>query len=605
MNINNYNEFISLYPELSECDEFIRLSKKGREFKNKSAKPKDILIHKEALDASLFIYDSFIENKTNKQYMIFAETQAGKTGVMTTTPIIFKDKLESGECNLDVESDNVKIWLFGPSPKDLRKQTLKRFKKVGLSESIEYDFGEYRYVTPSTLNNRSNNESKLLDLLEKDRRENSLIFFMFDEAHENSGLDKDKKYQRIEEFLEKGSIPLMGKISQRPEMEIGIHITATPAHLAEVYKNKGSSQKFELVMLKPGNGYKGIYHLYNEERLLDASYNLNDLILCKDKIAENNTHAFFEKIFKDAIQTNLENNTCGYVILRSRKSEELKNSIEKLISDYSWCTEVLLYDANNDNIGDLNKKLSSSNCNNLTSFILVKEGLGRGITIDNKENIQICYETRSNDASTIQSLPGRLSGYNTKTHPNLKVYTDLSSIKSNIGWLEIYNRNDLENKSQKELNNLIKEYIMSGKLMMSSTHNKYKSQRTIGIYDEVFKTEEEARDYCLKNWPNYLKAGKRHSISHCSANGKDTDIAEGVLNKRPMPLAGGTLNIKDTNVNYRLNIIHMDGPNKKFRESWNNLPKELNNVFVVRKYERSVSKVSVGNFSWDAALKPV
>ena len=72
-----------------------------------------------------------------------------------------------------------------------------------------------------------------------------------------------------------------------------------------------------------------------------------------------------------------------------------------------------------------------------------------------------------------------------------------------------------------------------------------------------------------------------------------------------MTLAGGTLNIKDTNVNYRLSIIHMDGPNKKFRESWNNLSKEFNNVFIVRKYERSVSKVSVGNFSWDVALKSV
>lgn len=604
MNINNYNDFISLYPELSECDEFKRLSKKGREYKNRASKPKDILIHKEALDASLFIYDSFVENETNKQYMIFAETQAGKTGVMTTTPIVFKDKIENGESNLDVESDNIKIWLFGPSPRDLKRQTIDRFQKTGLNEFLSHDFGEYRYVTPSTLNSRSNNKEKLLKLLEKDRKDNSLIFFMFDEAHENSGLDANGGYQRIEEFVEEGSIPLMGKTSCRPEMEVGMHITATPAHLAEVYKNKGSSEKFELVMLKPGNGYRGIYHLYNEEKLLDANYSLNDLITCKDKIVKYNTEVFFEKIFKDAIQSNLKHNRCGYIILRSRKSDALKNVIEKLISDYRSFTDVLLYDANNDNIGDLNEKLSTKCCKNLTSFILVKEGLGRGITIDNKENIQICYETRSNDASTIQSLPGRLSGYNTKMHPDLKVYTNLSSIKNNIGWLELYNRDDLENKSQKELNNLIKEYIMSGKLMMSSTHNKYKSQRTIGIYDEVFKTEEEARDYCLKNWPNYLKEGKKHSISHCSANNKE-DIAEGVLNKRPMTLAGGTLNIKDTNVNYRLSIIHMNGPNKKFRESWNSLSKELNNVFVVRKYERSVSKVSEGNFSWDVALKSV
>ena len=604
MNINNYEDFISLYPELSECDEFKRLSKKGREYKNRESKPKNILIHKEALDASLFIYESFTDNKVNKQYMIFAETQAGKTGVMTTTPVIFKDKIENGECNLNVESDNIKIWLFGPSPKDLKRQTIDRFQKTGLNEFLSHDFGEYRYVTPRTLSSSSNKVSELLGLLEKDRKENSLIFFMFDEAHENSGLNKDKKHQKIEEFVEKGKIPLMGKTSQRPEMEVGIHITATPAHLAEVYKNKGSSEKFELVMLKPGKGYKGIYHLYNEEKLLNANYSLNDLISCKDKTVKYNTELFFEKIFKDAIQSNLRHNRCGYIILRSRKSDSLKNVIEKLISDYHSFTDVLLYDANNDNIGDLNKKLSTKCCKNLTSFILVKEGLGRGITIDNKENIQICYETRSNDASTIQSLPGRLSGYNTRTHPDLKVYTDLSSIKNNIGWLELYNRNDLENKSQKELNNLIKEYIMSGKLMMSSTHNKYRNQKTIAIYDEIFKSEEEARDYCLRNWPNYLKEGKRHSISHCSANNKE-DIAEGVLSKRPMTLAGGTLNIKDTNVNYRLSIIHVDGPNKKFKESWNSLPKEFNNVFVVRKYERSVSKVSDGNFSWDEALKPV
>ena len=37
----------------------------------------------------------------------------------------------------------------------------------------------------------------------------------------------------------------------------------------------------------------------------------------------------------------------------------------------------------------------------------------------------------------------------------------------------------------------------------------------------------------------------------------------------------------------------------------NLLSKEFNNVFIVRKYERSVSKVSVGNFSWDVALKSV
>jgi hypothetical protein len=256
-------------------------------------------IHDESFEAASYIYRHFLESKGSKQYMLFSATQAGKTNVMTTLSHIWRDHVKNNPTFLG--NGLIKVWVFGPSNNALKEQTEKRFIKCGFN---------INYVTPAMLGKKSTKTiKKLSQEIELARENNTSLVFLFDEAHENSGLkDADEsgnEYQNLQKFFEKNKIPLMGTQSNRPSKEIGVHITATPAHLAEGFKLH--PEVYKVVMLKPGLGYTGIYNYLEKDLVRNADYRLDDLV----KRTKNSNKA--ENFFRDVFITN-------YVLKNLKKS---------------------------------------------------------------------------------------------------------------------------------------------------------------------------------------------------------------------------------------------------------------------------------------------
>ena len=546
-------------------------------------------IHNESLEAASYIYKHFLTNKENKQYMLFSATQAGKTNVMTTFSHIWRDHVKNSP---DFAGNGlIKIWVFGPSNNALKEQTEERFEKNGFSIS---------YITPAMLGKKSKkNIKKLNKEIEKERENNTSIIFLFDEAHENSGLkDSDEsgnEYQNLQTFFQNNRIPLMGTQSNRPSMEIGIHITATPAHLAEGFKLHPDI--YEIVMLKPGIGYTGIFNYYEKDLIKNADYRLDDLV--KKSKDSKKARNFFDDVFiSNYVLNNLKNRKSGYIVVRSA-GKNTKKGLENLLEGRESYTEIVEYDCFNENLKSLSTDLSHIEHTGKTIFVLIKQGLGRGITIENKKHIQLCYEFRGNAATSIQSLPGRLSGYGIESNENLMIYTNLEEMKDNLEWLKLFQYENTCNLTQEKANEKLINLIKSGNVEMSGTHFKPASKtikHNMILKDQKkFDSYEEASNYCLKHFPNYLKIGANHVKSSCSKN-FDENIAEGILNDRVMSIGGGTTPLRNINSNIRLSIIHLDGPSENYLEDWINLINSRKfkvGDFVLNIYER-IQKAPTG-----------
>lgn len=574
---------------------------KGRE--GGSYNVENVMIHDQALETAVSILNNHISSHTS-QFLVFSGTQAGKTNLMTTYSLLHNDFISMKENCLSSNNKTV-VYVFGPPPRDLQGQTIKRFIKSNLYRQIINDkLNKTRYITPLKLTPKG--EREFASILEKDRKDGYSIVFFFDEAHEGSGLNTKKDIeamQKMQTFCKEYSVPLMGqKVPEDRELlEVGIHITATPAHLLQEYRaNPG---RFVISVLKPGKNYFGVLDHDSEDRIYDVKNvpSLSDL--CGNdsglkKVAEK----FFFNLLAEYVVHNVKNNDSGHLVFRYTSSSSkchpkdlFKKWLGQKLEDKVDFRE---FSSHNQNMELMNDYISAKPPIGTTSIVFVKQGLGRGITLDSKENIQLCFENRSNDASTLQSFIGRLTGYGLKFHDKLKIYTDCSVIESQRRWLEMFT-SSTHDLNLAELNERMESLAQDPMFIQSGTHLKkscVESYEADMSKDNVFNTRSEAEAFIRSQYPDYLKKGAKLSCSTCSGvNSKDVAkiISEGTSSAR----LSGSKDVVDMNCGYRIILIHVDGMNENFKKSWEKLSNSFKSHYVGKYLVRYAKQISVTNIS--------
>ena len=574
--------------------------KEGRE--NGSYNPNKVMIHDQALETAVSILNNHMSSHSS-QFLVFSGTQAGKTNLMTTYALLHNDYI-SIEQNCLNSNKKTAVYIFGPPPKDLQKQTINRFIESNLYRQIYNDkFDKARYVTPSKLSPKG--EKEFAKILEQDRKDGYSIIFFFDEAHEGSGMNTQKDIdamQKMQTFCNKYHVPLMGqKVPDGRELlEVGIHITATPAHLLQEYKS--NPDKFIISVLKPGKGYYGVL----DHDQADCIYDVKDVPSLSDLCNENSAskkkaEKFFFDLLAEYIIHNIKQKDSGHLIFRYTASsskchpkEIFKKWLGSKLEDKVDFREL---SSQKQNMDLMNNYISAKPPIGTTSIVFVKQGLGRGITLNKKDYIQLCFENRSNDASTLQSFIGRLTGYGLNFHPLLKIYTDCGVIESQRRWLEMFT-SSTHNLDLQELNERMESLSLDPSFIQSGTHLKkscVESYEADLSKDRPFSTRKDAEEFIAKEYPDYLKKDAKLSCSTCSGvNSKDVAkiINEGSSSAR----LSGSKDLVDMNCGYRIILIHVDGMNENFKSSWEKLSNSYKSHYVGKflvRYAKQISTTSI------------
>lgn len=586
--INNAESYSNTISALSE----------GRNNKN------DVKIYDQALHTAVNILNNHIASHKS-QFMVFSGTQAGKTNLMTTYALLHSDFISNDKNCIDSNKKTV-VYVFGPPPTDLQSQTINRFIEANLYRSI-YSDGDMndrpRYITPMNLSERGNKEFG--ELLESDRSKGYSIVFFFDEAHEGSGINtqKDiKAMQKLQSFCKKYNVPLMGQDVPfgRELLEVGIHITATPAHLLQEFKKQ--ENKFIISVLKPGHGYFGVLDHDEADRIYDVCKvpSLSDL--CgNEPHRKNKAKKFFMSLLAEYISHNHKNKDSGHLIFRytsSSKKCSPKDIFSNWLSKHEDKVDFREFSSKKRNMHVMNKYISQPPPAGVTSIVFVKQGLGRGITLDNKSYIQLCFENRSNDASTLQSFIGRLTGYGLDFHHMLKIYTDRDVIESQRRWLEMFT-SDTHHADVNDLNKNMVSLAKDINFVQSGTHLKKSKIENFEAnieMDRIFETKEEALSYVRNTYPNYMINGANLSCSTCSGV-KSKDVAEIVRTGLSSARLSGA-KLVDFNCGYRVVLIHVDGANESHKNSWQQLKGSSKSHYIGKylvRYAKHNSKTIIRN----------
>jgi len=599
--------FYGLRGDVSEFTETLEYLSYGRGGCNEERQ-----IHDQALETAIDILNNHTVHHS-LQFMVLSGTQTGKTNLMTTFTHLFSDYVASKN-NFIGKSSKVAVYVFGPPVNDLEDQTIERFEAVGHESAITSEEEQTRYITSMKLGENSSGRDLFSRMIKKDRRESKSIIYFFDEAHEGTGQklvsgNSETSHMGIQQFCKENSIPLVGYESPigRENQEIGIHVTATPAHLIHEYrKNK---KKFKVCVLKPGPGYCGVldHDSGDNSRLFDVK-KFPSLKELRNNIDNNRSREFifFKELLTKFVSHNFKNKDSGHLVFRysSSRRKNLKSIHPKVMfkkilgSVLSNNVQFKEFNSSKNNIKKLNSYLSSKPKKGTTNIVFVKQGLGRGITIKKKNHIQLCYEYRSSDASTLQSFIGRLTGYNLKFHPMLEIYTDLSVIESQRRWLEIFTSTSYDRELSCIQNSIInilddESFCQSGTNAQVLSKENYEADM---VKDRLFSNLQEAHSYVetLK----YLTPGNKLSCSTCSGNNAK-DVAHSALTGDQSARFSGSLRLNDFNCGYRVVMLYLDDKNINNEKSWEMLkaskPEYIGKYLVRHSYanvDRKYSKIN-------------
>ena len=573
----------------------------------------DRQIHDQALETAIDILNNHTTHHS-LQFIVVSGTQTGKTNLMTTFTHLFSDYVASKNNFVGKSSETV-AYVFGPPVNDLEDQTIERFEEVGHESAITSDDEQTRYLTSMKLGENGSGRDTFARMIRKDRRDQKSIIFFFDEAHEGSGQKSDQsesKHMGIQSFCKQNKIPLIGYNSPvgRENQEIGIHVTATPAHLIAEYRE--NKDKFKICVLKPGPGYYGVLDHDSEED--SRIYNVKDFPSLKDlrnniDDTRSQEFKFFKELLTKFVVHNKTNKDSGHLIFRyssagrkNSKSIHPKDMFKKVLgSNLVKNVQFKEFNSAKNNIKKLNSYLSSKPRKGTTNIVFVKQGLGRGITLKRKNHIQLCYESRSSDASTLQSFIGRLTGYNLKFHPMLEIYTDLNVIDSQRRWLELFTSASCDRDLSSLQKNMI-DLLNDESFCQSGTHASVLTKESYIANmseDMVFDTLAEAHKYI--NSLDYLEPGNKLSCSTCK-NNNAKDVAYSALTGDQTARFSGSLRLKDLNCGYRVVLLNINEPNQNFINSWEMLkdskPELIGKYLVRHAYADSTRKFTKINSSW-------
>lgn len=250
-----------------------------------------------------------------------------------------------------------------------------------------------------------------------------------------------------------------------------VQFTATPDGHAEDMRRWGDNAK--TVLIEPGKGYTGIDDLYKNGSIKQA-----EDLKCKDAVSR----------FGDIIKSKYGNEDHRYHIMRipsskySQDSTVIQNVVNELGNEFDYVHELLKKDKIN-----INEILSTQP--NKHTCVFVKETLRCAKTLD-KKFIGIVYDRQTHsDSSIVQSLAGRLTGYDTPS--DVICFTQVSSVEKYISNFSAQNWENWNVNNETYNSPSLKS---GGNFVVPIATKKLKPQNEEYVFEE-FSTQEAAIQY--------------------------------------------------------------------------------------------------------------
>lgn len=367
----------------------------------------DGYVYDNQIQAAKNIIDHFV-NKT-RWVLLLAETQSGKTGVLNSVPYIILSN-EGYKDRLGIKGYDHVFILTGMSNTDLRDQFIKKSMIITGSTKITILMNsdlqkivKNTYLEDPDITNRFNN-----------------ALFIIDESHygtdEGSMLDK---------FLINTLLNLEDEEHNEKLNNYFLSVSATP--MAESISNSFINNKKEKVILQNGPGYYSICDMFDNKGTIEDSFVFSSI---EDYYNGGDLYSFVDRI------KNVDN---GYIIIRlnGNKQEILKEAIklEGLIENKDIFYESFDGDSNKKSINNIIGKIPNNEISNRKKVIVfIKGKLRAGIEVDTKYVSMVHDTFASNTDTLVQSLVGRLTGYN--KNRNIKIFTNREKCEEYKNWVQ-------------------------------------------------------------------------------------------------------------------------------------------------------------------------
>lgn len=366
----------------------------------------DGYVYDNQIQAAKDIIDHFI-NKT-RWVLLLAETQSGKTGVLNSVPYIIL-RNEGYKDRLGIKGYDHVFILTGMSNTDLREQFIEKSKFITGSKEITVLMNsdlqkivKNTYLEDPHITNRFNN-----------------ALFIIDESHygtdEGSMLDK---------FLINTLLNLEDEEHNEKLNNYFLSVSATP--MAESISNSFIKNKKEKVILKNGPGYYSICDMFKKGVIYD-SFVFNSI---EDYENGGDLYSFVDRI---------KNADDGYIIIRLNgpKQEILKEAIklDGLIENQDIFYDSFDGESDKKSINNIISKIpNKENQNRKKVIVFIKGKLRAGIEVDTKYVSMVHDTFAANTDTLVQSLVGRLTGYN--KNKNIKIFTNREKCEEYKNWVE-------------------------------------------------------------------------------------------------------------------------------------------------------------------------
>lgn len=412
----------------------INLNKEQQDLKQKIPKiePQEKVLYQNQIDLS----EEFMKcDWLDKDSLIMAETQVGKTGMMFAIMQQIVDY--SFLKNQGEVENNYEFFLWSPPDNNLELQTKKRVEDFivqrpdrdiytaalirrpnkNLSLSL-FGGGSYNNFLSS---GRDSLISKAKDRIKLEMEKRFIVFV--DEAHYGQG--RESKFDKFEKFCKK-----MGNVTF-------VYITATPSPFLGEKKTVGELRtRYNLLYLAPAPCYYSLGDCFKDGRIIDIEPSLN----LSKKV--NFEKWIDEIVVKDLIQERKNKN--GVFIVRlpnTTVAEKLQDAINKqndlINKDYGVSVGSEVFNSGNGNIAQLEKYLKNfaNKGPNRIDLALIINALGQGKTMDNSNiigwyeylNVSKKSQKYSNEARLIQSI-GRNLG-NNPARKDYPIWTHQSTVE--------------------------------------------------------------------------------------------------------------------------------------------------------------------------------
>ena len=376
------------------------------------------------------------------------EPQTGKTGTMCA--VINNYMMDDND---PISPDNIYV-ITGLSSIEWKEQTQERF--------------------PPSIRNRVFHRSDLPVKFASEIAKKKNILIIMDEVHIAA-----KKNQTIKKAFENAGL-LDKQVLYQKDVKI-LEFSATPdGTLYDLQKWNDVGAK---ICALPGDGYISSYNLLQQNRVKQYK----DLCGYNRKTGEINKDVFkyIKEIENNILALKIQNKVQLYHIIRTKNAFEQDITIDnfkKVFNEDGY--QFLNYDEKSD-ITDINEILIKKPLK--PTFIFIKEMLRCAKTME-KKYIGIGYDRYTknpDDATVIQSIVGRFSGYDDNGFSIC--YTNLTSIhRYKALWDSNFDRDDLEWNSKTTK-------FKNGKLEIKPTFNSVHVYAGFETDDSDNNSDEENR----------------------------------------------------------------------------------------------------------------